>query len=195
MRYVIGIALFIVFSCTLLARGENFILTYTYSVMTSDSDAMIDVLRKLARDQGGYVKFFSRDKVIIRLPREQIERIRGYLSQAGFIADERRAQSDVSETLLDLQTKLTVKKQFLEKLYAIFKSSQFTQTLAVEREVGKAIMEIEKIKGQIAYYQDRVSLTEITVIINERSGSKKRQMSTQWDWIRKLGIEKLLMDF
>lgn len=195
MRYVIGIVLVIIFSCTLHAQGGSFILTYKYSVMTSDSEGMIDVLRKIARDRGGYVKFFSRDKVILRLPREHVGRMRGYLAEAGFIADERRAQTDVSETLLDLKTKLTVKKQFLKKLYAIFKSSRFTQTLAVEREVGKAIMEIEKIKGQIAYYKDRVSLTEVTVIINEQGDAKKKKMSTQWDWIRKLGIEKLIADF
>jgi hypothetical protein len=193
---ILFIPIMMSFAHELAVGGDSVIQRYHYRVMANDPDTMITQLRKITRDNGGYVKFFSNEKIVIRLPGDMIATIRSSIAEAGFIADERLFRKDVSEIMLELNTRLRVKKKLLQKLYGIFNSARLAQTLDVEREVGKVVTEIESIKGKIAFYRDRVSLPEITIDVSKSSRSSvRRKAHTQWEWIRKLGIEGLLMSF
>ena len=185
-----------IFAQEIAARGDSVILRYHYRVVANDPDTMITQLRGITRDSKGYVKFFSNAKIVIRLPGDMIPTIRSSIAEAGFIADERLSRKDVSEIMLELKTRLTVKRKLLQKLYDIFNSAKLAQTLDVEREVGKVVTEIESIKGKIAFYQDRVSLPEITIDVSQSSrGPIGKKAQSQWEWIRKLGIQDLLVSF
>jgi hypothetical protein len=193
---IIFLPIMMIFGHEPAAMGNSVILSYHYRVMASDPDGMINQLRKITRNNGGYVKFFSNDKIVIRLPGDRIAALRSSIAEAGYIADEQLLRKDVSEIMLELSTTLAVKQKLLQKLYDIFNSARLDQTLDVEQEVGKVVTEIESIKGKIAYYQDRVSLSEITVNVNQSSRSPVRtRAQTQWEWIRRLGIENLLLSF
>ncbi len=176
--------------------GDSVILSYQYHVMASDPDGMVTQLRKITADNGGYVKFFSNKKIVIRIPGDRIAALRSSIAEGGYIADEQLLRKDVSEIMLELRTTLAVKQKLLQKLYDIFSSARLVQTLDVEKEVGKVVTEIESIKGKIAYYRDRVSLSEIIVNVNQSSRRTGRTRAhTQWEWIRRLGIENLLLRF
>lgn len=193
---ILFIPIMVCFAQKTAAKGDSVILRYHYRVVANDPDAMITQLRGITRDNGGYVKFFSNAKIVIRLPVDIIATIRSSIAEAGFIADEQLSRTDVSEIMLELNTSLTVKRKLLQKLYDIFNSAKLAQTLDVEREVGKVVTEIESIKGKIAFYQDRVSLPEITIDVSQSSrGPIGKKAHTQWEWIRKLGIQNLLVNF
>ena len=73
----------------------------------------------------------------------------------------------------------------------------FKETLAVEREIGKVIGEVENLKGSINYYSDRVALSDVDVTVS-RSGDSTARPSreiTRWEWIRRLGIGSLVNSF
>jgi hypothetical protein len=193
---IIFLPIMVIFGYKPAALGDSVILSYHYRVMAGDPDGMINQLRRITRDSGGYVKFFSNDRIVIRLPGDRIADLRSSIAETGYIADEQLLRKDVSEIMLELSTTLAVKQKLLQKLYDIFNSARLDQTLEVEQEVGKVVTEIESIKGKIAYYRDRISLSEITVNVNQSSRSPvKMRAQTQWEWIRRLGIENLLLSF
>ncbi len=172
------------------------VFTYVYSLLTENPDAAIKDLRSFASDRKGYVSHFSNAKISVRIPRDEVESMKKRLANLGYISDERLTREDVSSVMLDLETRLKVQRKLLDDLTAIFSGAKMADTLRVEQEVGKVIVEIEDLKGRIGYYKNRISLCDMTVHINRSSegSGMTHQMQTHWNWIRNLGIEKLVKD-
>lgn len=182
----------------LIISGEalsenNRILRINYYLITENSSRLINLIREKAAESGGYVKFFSGSKVVIRIPVSIALKFREFVTGKGYVIDEQVFRENVSEKMIDLKTRLRVKEKLLGDFYRLFDSSKFHQTLDVEREIGKLILEIESIKGKINYYRDRVTLSEVTVFINSRKPvTDTGKAVTKWKWIRGLGIPSLL---
>jgi hypothetical protein len=172
---------------------NNRIVRVHYYLITENSQRLINSIRKKATESGGYVKFFSGSKIIVRVPDELAMKFREFVSGKGYIMDEQVFRKNVSAQMIELKTQLKVKKKLLKDFYGLFNSSRFHQTLDVEREIGKLVLEIEKIKGKINYYSDRIALWEVTVTINSRRpAARQGKAVTKWNWIRRLGIPPLL---
>jgi hypothetical protein len=184
------------FGETAFSAGAEVIFNYRYSLTAGDPDAVIESLRDFAKRNGGYVKFFSNNRIDLRLPKGRETQLKADISRMGYVAEENQSRQDVSKMLLDLKTQLKVKKKLLHDLKDIFSSSQLSDTLSVEQELGKVIVEVESLKGQMFYYRDRIALPEIQVNINRSSGTgTKKNGDTRWEWIRKMGIHSLIQDF
>lgn len=169
--------------------GDTRIFRYEYFIFTDDTERTVLTLRKYASENAGYVKFFSRGRVSLRLPEKALDGLGVILGQSGYLADEQVYRSDAAESLVDLRTRLRVKQKLLADLNKLFNESQFHQTLEVEQEIGRVILEIEKIKGEIAYYKDRAALWEVNVSLNQRAGaSAEGAAASKWDWINRLGV-------
>jgi hypothetical protein len=172
---------------------NNQIMRIHYFLITDNSQRLINLIRKKSSESGGYVKFFSENKIIIRVPVETAMKFREFVAGKGYVMDEQVFRKNVSEQMIELKTQLKVKEKLLKDFYSLFESSRFHQTLDVEREIGKLVLEIEKIKGKINYYSDRIALSEVTVSINSRRpASRPGKAVTRWEWIRRLGIPPLL---
>lgn len=190
------VILITLYSAFLSAGEDLFVLNYNYYVMTGSPENLIETMRKITADKGGYVKYYSNSRLIIRLSSKYSDTLMGYLNEGGYIIDKQVYRRDVSEKMIDLKTRLSAKQKLLQNLYEIFSGSRLEQTLEVEKEVGKVIIQIEKLKGELAYYRDRILLSEITININLKKGTThKKKAATQWDWIRHLGIENLIIRY
>ncbi|HPI22531.1 MAG TPA: DUF4349 domain-containing protein [Spirochaetota bacterium] len=175
---------------------QRIMVAYTYYVVSGNTDEMLSGIRAAARERGGYVKFFSKDRIVIRLPHKETAWLARYLREAGQVADEQIARTDLSETLVDLRTRLAAKKKLLADLYKVFDNAALLQTLEVEKAVGGVIVEIEELKGKIAYYRDRIDLPEITVHLTAGPrGAVTGSPGSGWEWIRTLGIESIMMRY
>lgn len=193
-RLFAGIALCLLCATAASAGDDTFTQEYSYSMFASDREKAVARLRGYADEQKGYVKFYSNDKVVLRLPVERVSRIREAILDTGFIGDEKIKRTDVGETLVELRTRLKTKETLLASLYKIFEDAAVEQTLEVEKELGKVVTEIEEIKGRIAYLEDRVALAEVAVSINVQPGSKKgpSRDRARWEWMNSIGIEHLM---
>jgi hypothetical protein len=189
--------------CALLAfaassRADNEVITgYYYNVTANDPDAFRETLRGFAKAEKGYVKFFTNERIILRVPSQAVTRLREAMGRLAMIRDERQVRQDISMSMLNLRTSLRVKEKLLSDLYAVFGGSKFKETLAVEKEIGKVIGEVENLKGSINFYSDRVALSDVDVTVS-RSGDSTARPSreiTRWDWIRRLGINSLVNSF
>ena len=195
MKRVVGaIALFTLYAAPAPAGEDTFTQEYFYGMFSAEKEKSVARLRSFAAENGGYVKFYSSTKVVLRMPATAVQRIRDVILDTGYIGDGRIQRTDVGETLLDLRTRLKTKESLLTSLYKIFEDAQIQQTLEVEKELGKVVMEIEDIKGRIAYLDDRISLAEVTVSINIQPNAKKPATvpRSRWEWMNSLGIEALL---
>lgn len=172
------------------------ISSYTYYLLADNADAAIRELRSFAPSRNGYVSYFSNNRIVMRIPAADIMIMKKRLSEIGYITDEQQKRQDFSAVMLDLETRLNVKRKLLDDLTAVFSGAKLADTLKVEQEIGKVIIEIEDLKGKIGYYRDGFALSGVTVFVNRSgaSGGMKGQAPVQWDWIRRLGMEYLMRD-
>jgi len=173
-------------------RGET-VMKYTYYLLTGDTEKAIVELKKTTVETGGYVRFFSETSIVLRAPELSMPLLRKTVSGLGYIFDEQLYRRDITREVMELNTRLKVKDKLLDDLYALFTTSKFHQTLDIEKEIGKVIMEIEDIKGKLSYYRDRVELSEITIYLNQKSAAKKSGTARAYfEWIRSLGVPDIL---
>ena len=183
----------LIFLPVLLWGQESHIIKYKYFLLVENPDILVNNLRKYTVQHDGYVKYFSRKRVILRIPGETTVNFKKYISDKSYIIDEQVFRKDVTMKVIELKARLRVKEKLLADFYGLFNTSKFHQTLDVEREIGKVVLEIEKIKGKINYYNDITMLPEIVIHINQQSTTmNKTKTDTKWNWIRNLGVSGLL---
>jgi len=174
---------------------ETRIYSYTYYITATDERTVTDAIQKLAHEKGGYLKNLSTGQLSIRMAPGYNDELKSLFVKTGYILDERLSREDAGEKMVDLATRLSVKEKLLKELYALFNASHFHQTLEVEKEIGRLIVEIEEIKGQMAFYRDRIALSEFTIHLNVIPPSvKKGSEPPRWQWVNSLGIPGLLQE-
>lgn len=176
-----------------LAAGGNDQYRYTYYLLTENAEKAQAVVREAVRAARGYVQSLSSTQLVLRVPAGALADLKAALTRAGYITDEQVYRTDVTATVTDIATRLAVKQKLLDDLYKLFAASEFHQTLEVEQEIDKVVVEIEKLKGQLAWHRDRAALCEITVHLNQKGpADPARRGETRWQWIRDLGVPGMM---
>ena len=193
MRFVILMILFLGAALPVFSE-ETRIYSYTYYITAMDERTAADSIQKLTRERGGYLKTLSTGQLTIRLAPGYNDELKALFVKLGYILDEQISREDAGEKLVDLAARLSVKEKLLKELYALFNASQFHQTLEVEKEIGKLIVEIEQIKGEMAFHRDRIALSEYTIHLNVLPPAGKKGSEPRWQWVNTLGIPDLLKE-
>lgn len=168
------------------------IFSYSYYVSTDSPENIIKSVRAFVPAKKGYVGYFSNDRINIRIPAAEVDSLRRLLSELGYVIGENQKRQDMALTMLDLQTRLSTKQKLLSDLNQI-SSVRLAETLQVEQEMNRVIGEIEDIKGKLAYYRDRIALSEVTIYLNRAYVSAKTlPHNVPAAWMLRLGIENLL---
>ncbi|MCU0849293.1 MAG: DUF4349 domain-containing protein [Spirochaetes bacterium] len=180
-------------SAAQVSAEDTRIFRYEYFLLTESPDRAVESLRKSVAGMGGYVKYFSSSRISVRVPDKSFQALKEGIGRLGYIFDEQLFRSDVAETVNDLRTRLAVKEKLMSDLYRLFNESKLHQTIEIEEEIGKVVMEIEKIKGELAYYSDKTSLYEVNVHMNVKPGEARTSGGpSKWQWINGLGIEGMM---
>ncbi len=168
------------------------VFSYSYYVSTDSPETIIKNVRAFVPAKKGYVGYFSNDRINVRIPVSEVDLLRRLLSELGYVVGENQKRQDIALTMLDLQTRLSTKQKLLSELNQIT-SVRLAETLQVEQEMNRVIEEIENIKGKLAYYRDRIALSEVTIYLNRAYVSAKTlPHNVPAGWMLRLGIENLL---
>ena len=113
-----------------------------------------------------------RANIRLRLPPAQVEVVVGWLDRQGDITSKRIEASDVSRTLFDQEIALGNLTTTLERLRKLLDGGSLTMQdiLNIEKEMTRLRGEIERIKGEKRWLEDRVALATLDVAISRREG-------------------------
>ncbi len=195
MKRLMLSALALLIAATCAAADPPAIMSYSYYCTVENAERSVAALRDFAKREKGYMKNFTSNAAVMRVPAGSIGRLRELLSRLGYIADERTQRTDISAEITELETQLAVKKKLLAELNALFTGSTFHQTIEIEREIGNVIIEIERIRGQLAMRRDQAGLAEIAVSMNQKVPAGQSKGTVPAAWIKGLGIEPLMRDW
>ncbi|NBJ16491.1 MAG: DUF4349 domain-containing protein [Dehalobacter sp. 4CP] len=146
------------------------------SLKADDVKVASKALEEKAKTLGGYVAESTRtnydDSVTaflsLRIPSEQFETFKNSISQFGIVVNEHQNTEDVSMAYFDTETRLrsweAQEKRYLEILQ---KANSVEDILKIENSLAVVRQEIESLKGQLKYYDNRVEYSQVTINIEQ----------------------------
>lgn len=107
--------------------------------------------------------------VTLRVPAGAFDATVADLREIGKVRAESTSTQDVTKAYTDLEARLEVKNRTRERLEALMatRSGSLSDLLQVERELERVVTEIERMEGEKRYYDQRVAVSTITVVLFE----------------------------
>jgi hypothetical protein len=111
----------------------------------------------------------QRGTVRLAVPADRFADVVEELKPLGTVRLEQTDTEDVTRAYADLEIRLAVKRDTADRLRDILenRTGKLSDVLQVERELSRVIEEIERMEGQIRYYDRQVAISSITVRLYE----------------------------
>lgn len=133
--------------------------------------------RELGESLGGYVagseiregREGSRSaSLVLRVPSDSVDVLVESLPRLGRVLSVSISTQDVSREYVDVETRLAVQEETVERLRQLAaRGGSLEELLAAERELGRAVSELESLKGQMRYYDQRIAESDMRLTLVE----------------------------
>ncbi len=142
-------------------------------------DATFNQIGKITAEEGGVISSADSDKlpngkvkgtVIVRVPPERLDVLVLKLRALGELKSQRLGSKDISKEYTDLESELRAARAMEERLIQMIKSvdGKVKELLEAEKELSTWRTKIEKIQGQMNYYNNLVSMATLQISAYEK---------------------------
>ena len=157
-----------------VAIEQKIIYTLDATLRVENVDTTLELIAKQITSMGGYIsesRKTERDTEItaymtVRIPVESFESFKGELSQYGTVSDQHLNTDDISREYFDVETRLrsweAQEKRYLEILE---QAKTVEEILQIESYLSNVRRELESLKGQLKYWDNRVQYSEVRMQI------------------------------
>src|SRR5205823_2553468 len=148
----------------------------------SSIDTIGGILKKLTKGRG-FIATTNSDKlpngkmrgaIVVRMPPEFLDDflkdLRDSLGKTGELKSQRIGSQDVTKAYTDTESELRAARAVEGRLIEIIKTGkgEIKDLIAAERELGTWRTKIEKMEGEIRYYNNQVGLSTLTINLVEK---------------------------
>ncbi|HEV8606322.1 MAG TPA: DUF4349 domain-containing protein [Tepidisphaeraceae bacterium] len=155
-------------------------------------------ISKIVGEEQGFVSSTNSEKlpngkvrgtVVVRVPPEHLDTLVLKLRALGDLKSQKISAQDVTKVYYDLESELKAGRAMEERLLNIIKSGkgEIKDLLAAEKELGVYRNKIEKLEGEIRYYNNLVSFSTLSITSVERD-IRKAAFASQTEQVN-MGIE------
>jgi Domain of unknown function (DUF4349) len=154
---------------------RRLIRTASVRLQVDDVDLATSAADSLARAEGGFVAGSSLSEdgrgrrsasLTVRVPSAVFESTLEGLGQLGHVRYVSTGTEDVTKAYFDLETRLAVKEETTQRLRELGRrAGDLSDVLEVERELGRVVEEVEQLKGERRYYDERLAFSTINVTL------------------------------
>lgn len=146
-------------------------------VEVSDLESAVSEVRQIGESLGGYVagselregrEGARSASLVLRIPSDSVDVLIESLPDLGQVLSVSISTQDVSREYVDVETRLAVQEETVERLRELAaRGGSLEDLLAAERELGRAVSQLESLKGQIRYYDQRLAESDIRLSLVE----------------------------
>ena len=154
-------------------NARKLIKTGTLTFESEDLPVSAKLIKKLVTDINGYVSsdqttaYHHRtdQTMTLRIPSDKFDTIMDQITLHAIKTESKNMSvQDVSEEFVDVEARLTAKKEFEKRYIQILsKAVKVDDILKIESELGSIRTEIESIEGRLKYLQNQTSMSTIHV--------------------------------
>ena len=167
-----------------------------FEVDSFDSSFM--QITKIVQEESGFVSSTSSEKlpngkvrgtIVVRVPPDRLDTLVLKLRALGDLRSQRISAQDVTKVYYDLESELRAARAMEERLLNIIKSGkgEIKDLLEAEKQLGVYREKIEKLEGEVRYYNNLVSLSTLNITLTERD-IKSSALASQTENVQ-MGIE------
>ena len=161
-----------------VARPRMLIRTGSATVEVEDVDAAVESVRAIVEGAGGFLSNVAlsagRDHVrsatlTMRIPAERFDETLAGLDALGTVESVHIGSEDVGEQYADLEVRIANARRLEQRLLELLstRTGSLEDVLAVERELARVRVEIERMDAQMRSMRDRVALSTLSVTLHE----------------------------
>ncbi|HZN66944.1 MAG TPA: DUF4349 domain-containing protein [Tepidisphaeraceae bacterium] len=161
------------------AAGRKIIRNGDMSFEVDSFDSAYLQITKIASEEGGFVATTDSEKlangkvrgmVVVRVPPERLDTLVLKLRGLGDLKSSKIAAQDITKQYTDLESQLRAAKTMEDRLLEIIKSGkgEVKDLVEAEKQLGVYREKIERLEGEIRYYNNLVSLSTLNVTLMER---------------------------
>jgi hypothetical protein len=142
-------------------------------VLVQSTDVAIAQVNQLTADYGGYIistqswytNGFKHATLRLGIPSTSFETVLNQLRDIGLrVISETASGQDVSNEYVDLQSKLTNLEATAARIRDFLNAAEtIEETLTISAQLAELEAQIEKVKGQMRYYEGRSAYSTVTV--------------------------------
>lgn len=120
--------------------------------------------------------------ISLRVPAGSFESVGSKIRALGKVQSESSNVQDVTKAYSDLETRLRVKREALNRIRELLRTNagNLKEVLEAEKESSRITEEIEQAEGERRFYDHQVSLSTITVELNEPEPISLARPSSWW---------------
>jgi hypothetical protein len=163
---------------TVIERSNRMIVKNADIRLTvKDTDVAIDRLTQVVGDAGGYIvssrqwyqEYYGNNlkyaTITIGVPVDEFEKVLSKLRGLALkVVDETAAGDDVTDQYVDLQSQLTNLESTRARIQEFLKDAKTVdEALRINQELSNIEGQIEQIKGQMNYLNDRSAFSTVTI--------------------------------
>lgn len=175
--------------------GPLLIYTAEVHLAVFETEQALGAAEKIMRDARGYLVQRTNRNITFRVPAEKFQGALAAVLALGDVLHQDVKARDVTDEFHDTQTRLRTLEALrgrLEELLA--RADKVEDALAVERELGRIVTEIEQLKGRLKLMRELVAFSTLTVELQPRA--EKTMVSSDFylpfPWLQSLGLGELL---
>jgi hypothetical protein len=141
-------------------------------------DNAVQKITALANEEHGYVATSSSEKangklrgeVIVKVVPENLDRLLQKLRGLGELKNQTLGTEDVTKAYFDTDARLKNARVMEQRLIDILKTKtgKVSDLLQVEKELGRVREEIEKMQGELKYWDSQVQFATVTISLTEK---------------------------
>lgn len=177
-------------SAPLLVRTARFL------VAVDQVRETIAAVRDVAVALGGFVARETDDTIVIRVPVERFDEAVALVAGTGEVVRREIRTTDVGEELHDNDTRIRTLEAMMARLAELLaRAADVPGALAVERELERVTLELERLRGRQRYLADRVAYATLAVELRELVEDEIDHVDRvvlPFGWLRELGLSRLL---
>jgi hypothetical protein len=181
------------------------IYTGTATVLVPSVPEAQEKLTRRVIEIGGYVESQQGDTaantttITFRVPAAQFFPLKAELPTYGQLLNDTVQAEDVTKQVFDLELRLDNATKARDRLADLLKqATKMEDILQIEAELRRLTDEIEAMKGQLRFLKDRVAFSTLTVSLYSNAPppvTGPRRTYSRFDWINRVGPERVLNEF
>lgn len=167
-------------------RTESIIQTGTVSLVCDDVGVARFEVQKIADQHGGMISkrelYGDGDggtqmaRLELRVPVAAFDTVLAELEKLGRAVDTTTAAEDVTQQLIDLESRIAVQRASVDRIRALLaQASDLEEIVRIESELTHRQADLDSLLQQQAYLADRSALSTITVHLEQRAAAEERE--------------------
>ena len=162
-------------------------------IIVTDRIAAGETLTSWAEENGGFFLFRSLDLITLRIKVEKVEEFRSYLSGAAEeLVTYEPSAVDVREELATVDAGIESRENVLNLVLEYLEETDVEGTLALEREIGALVTEVEFLKGRQRRLVNDSAFAFAEIFLSSPQQSIPVALPSSFHWINTVDLYRFL---